>query len=147
MENISIEKKALKEQQEYELKAMHESFAAKEAELKSKHSSEIQTMKQDHMNLLEAERLSFEEKFEKLQVIFITSISSFHYISIYLGKYSHNWISNTFVIPYNKEFNAELCADKDKLQNEQEEIVAKFEKVKADMCSKLEEANKEVNNI
>ena len=64
-----MEKKILKEQQEYELKAMHEVFTAKEADLKSENSSEIQTLKQDHMELLEAERSPSEEKLEKLQVI------------------------------------------------------------------------------
>ena len=71
LENASIEKTKLKEQQENELKVMHEKFAAKETELKSEHTSNIQTMTQNHMKLLEAERICYEEKLINLQQVIL----------------------------------------------------------------------------
>lgn len=47
----------------------------------------------------------------------------------------------------NKKLDAVQYAEKEKLKKEQEEIVAEFEWVKADLSSRLEQANQEVNSI
>ena len=53
----------------------------------------------------------------------------------------------TLVFSNNKELDAVQYAEKEKLKKEQEEIVAEFEWVKADLSSRLEQANQEVNSI
>ena len=72
-----LKKKTFKEQQEKELKAMHEKFAAKEAELKREHTSTVQAMTQDHMKLLEVERMFYKEKFVNLQQVILGNLQNF----------------------------------------------------------------------
>ena len=73
LEDMSIEKQTLKERLERELKAVHETSAAKQAELISEHGAKMEIVTQDHKRLLEAESSSNEDKLQKLrEVIFYT---------------------------------------------------------------------------